>query len=66
MDLHDLEYAAVLLFNMLKQHPELCPHRYEWHWSQKKEDGTYEHHFVCKVCGNEHVRRNRSEKDRHF
>ena len=33
-------------------HPDLCPHKYEWQWSEmhRGSDHTIEH-YRCKWCG---------------
>ena len=33
MDLNQLGFAANLIFELCRQHPELCPHQYEWRGS---------------------------------
>lgn len=53
MDLHDIERAAMLFYQMCREHPEICPHSYEWKFTRtddKKEiiTTTYE----CQLCGN--------------
>lgn len=53
MDIHDIERAAMLFYQMCSEHPELCPHSYEWKFSttdheKKSITVTYE----CQLCGN--------------
>ena len=55
MDIHELEYAAQVVFAMCRNHPEICPHDYHWDWSQTK-DGIEEKHYKCRLCGNEMVK----------
>lgn len=53
MDLRLLEYAAEIVFRMCREHPEICPHHYEWIMTRTLENGEQESHYVCKLCGNE-------------
>lgn len=55
MELGQIEYAAQIIFTMCREHPELCPHDYEWEWSQTKEN-IKEEHYKCRLCGNEIVK----------
>ena len=57
MDVHMLEYAAEILFRMCREHPEICPHDYNWSGSMKStEEGKLENHYTCCLCGREDVR----------
>lgn len=51
MDLNSLELAANVIFELCRQHPELCPHHYEWMSSIKREDKTTIEHYKCRICG---------------
>lgn len=55
MDLSTLERAAYIVFAMCEQHPEICPHDYEWEWSKTNEN-IKEEHYKCKLCGKEFVK----------
>lgn len=50
MNLYQLEYAAQILFKMLENHPEICPHDYEWIGSLTK-DGIKIESYRCQICG---------------
>ena len=50
-----LEKAAHVIFAMCREHPEICPHDYEWYWTQNK-DGKYIEHYKCNLCGSEYER----------
>ena len=56
MDIKQIDLAAELVFQMFKEHPELCPHVYEWFEStakyidNKKIKTTK---YKCKICGYE-------------
>lgn len=61
MDLVQLEFAANLIFDLCRQHPELCPHSYSWTWSRgPDENGYYETMYKCGICGNEEIRMEKS------
>ena len=34
-----MKEATILFFKMIEQHPEICPHRYEWKYSEAPKDG---------------------------
>ena len=55
MNLYMLEKAAHVIFAMCREHPEICPHDYEWYWTQNK-DGKYIEHYKCNLCGSEYER----------
>lgn len=55
MDLDSLELAANVVFEMCRQHPELCPHHYEWKASIQREDGTKLEYYRCRICGDIHT-----------
>ena len=55
MDIHALEYAAQVVFSICREHPEICPHDYEWEWSQTKDD-IEKKHYKCRLCGAEIVK----------
>lgn len=50
MDLRMLEKAAYIIFEMCREHPELCPHDWEWEWTNTR---TGEKHYKCNLCGKE-------------
>lgn len=50
MNLYQLEYVAQILFKMLENHPEICPHDYEWTGSLTK-DGIEIESCRCQICG---------------
>lgn len=54
MDLYMLEKAALIIFAICREHPEICPHDWEWHWtSAPDENGKRVEHYTCKLCGSE-------------
>ena len=53
MELNHLELAAEIVFELCRQHPELCPHHYEWTSSIQRKDGTTLKRYKCQICGNE-------------
>lgn len=50
MDVERLITAANIVFEMCRRHPEICPHIYEWRWSQCKPTETLEY-YQCSICG---------------
>lgn len=54
MDLYKLEKAAMIVFEMCRQHPEICPHDYEWCCTKINEDGKYVEYYRCNLCGSEY------------
>ena len=55
MDIRYVETAAELLFRMLKEHPELCPHVYSWkETSAPDKNGKRTRLFRCNYCGKEY------------
>lgn len=50
MDLRMIEYATNIIFKICMNHPELCPHDYEWEWSKTKGN-IKEEHYQCRLCG---------------
>ena len=57
MDIRHLEFAAEKFFEMCREHPEICPHDYEWHWtSAPDENGKRTEHYNCNLCGKEYTR----------
>ena len=55
MDLQTLEKAARIIFTMCEQHPELCPHDWQWIWtSAPDENGKRVAHYKCSLCGSEY------------
>ena len=54
MDLRILEKAAMVVFEMCRQHPEICPHDYEWYWTNTNKDGKRVEHYKCNLCGSEY------------
>ena len=53
MDLQYIEKAAEIVFRMCREHPEICPHGYNWTCTKTLDDGKREVHFVCELCGDE-------------
>jgi hypothetical protein len=52
MDLRQLEYAAEILFKICREHPEFCPHDYNWEGSTiDKTTGKSVKRFKCGLCG---------------
>ena len=49
----DLDRAAMLIFRLCHNHPELCPHEMEWSHDYTK-DGVKHVCFKCRICGYEH------------
>lgn len=66
MDIRTIEYAADLLFAMLRNNPELCPHDYEYAWSRRIHDSVEEVHYQCKVCGKQTEQINYISSANHF
>lgn len=56
MDLNSLELAANVIFELCRQHPELCPHHYGWMSSIKRGDKTTIEHYKCRICGCENTK----------
>ena len=56
MDLYTLEKAAMIVFEMCRQHPEICPHDYEWYCTRTNEDGEYVEYYRCNLCDSEYQR----------
>lgn len=57
MDLGQIEFAANVIFELCRQHPELCPHQYEWRGSYgPNENGDTVNRYLCRVCGTESIR----------
>ena len=54
MDIQYIEYAAKKFFEMCSQHPEICPHDYNWIGSCSKDDKLIER-YKCGLCGNEYT-----------
>lgn len=54
MDIKQIEYAATMFFRMCKEHPEVCPHDYDWSGSTiDKTNGVEIKRHVCRLCGRE-------------
>ena len=54
MDTNQLETAAKLIFGLCRNHPELCPHDYEWKgYKIDMVDGDEKRKsvYVCRICG---------------
>lgn len=52
MELHEIEYAAQIVFDMCRNHPEICPHHWqliETQLSGTKLISTYR----CHICDTE-------------
>ena len=59
MNLQDLEFAAQVIFRLCAEHPEICPHHYNWTSSSfNKETKMYTHHYICSLCGTERIEEN--------
>ena len=57
MNLQMLEKAAWVIFEICRQHPEICPHDYSWYCtSAPDENGNRVEHYKCNLCGNEYTR----------
>ena len=57
MDLYEIEKASKIIYLLCKNHPELCPHDYNWGWSKTLKDIKQdEEHYICNICGNEQIR----------
>lgn len=65
MELWELERAASIVYEMCRQHPEICPHDWEYHFSRPidAEGKVKEVHYKCCICGIEETRTERSEKN---
>ena len=56
MNIEDIEFAAEIVYAICREHPEICPHSYEWKWIKVKENETREVHYKCRLCGHEYVK----------
>lgn len=57
MNLQMLEQAAMIVFEMCRQHPEICPHNYQWYLTNTdNKDGKRVKHYKCSLCGREYER----------
>ena len=52
MGFYDIEKAIRLFYVMCQNHPEICPHEYEYSWSEKIDDKEHIH-YKCTICGKE-------------
>ncbi len=52
MDISYIEKATMIIFEMCRQHPEICPHDYHWAWTNTAKR---EAHYTCSLCGKEMV-----------
>lgn len=65
MELKQLEYAAEIVFRMCREHPEVCPHDYEWIGSTVDHDsGTIENRYRCKLCNHVYTKLSYGVDDR--
>ena len=46
MDVNDIERAAHIVYQICREHPEICPHDYEWYMS----NGLVSY-YKCTLCG---------------
>ena len=53
MDLHYIEYAANMFFRFCQQHPDLCPHDWNFSWCRNDSDTTKTSGYICGLCGKE-------------
>ncbi len=54
MEVGQLEYAAKLFLEMLKKHPELCPHDWVFRCSYPDTRGSKSgrmYEYRCGICG---------------
>lgn len=52
MDIKQIDKAAEIIFRLCSNHPELCPHDWEWHrTSFNKEKDVMVQEFNCRICG---------------
>jgi hypothetical protein len=51
MDLNSLELAANIVFRMCREHPEICPHDYQFRYSIQHENGSVTKCYRCQICG---------------
>ena len=62
MELYQIEKASTIIYALCRNHPELCPHDYEWHWSKTlKDQKQNEEHYICNICGHEQIRYRKME-----
>lgn len=55
MDIMQIQYVAECFFKMCREHPEICPHDWEWNWTTAlDENGKRVEHYTCRLCGSEH------------
>jgi C4-type Zn-finger protein len=54
MDIHDIERAAMLFYQMCREHPEICPHNYGSTWKTSRIDHEKKIMtmiYECQLCG---------------
>lgn len=51
MNLEDLEKAANLIFDLCKNHPDLCPHDWKVTSITGIDTGKEVRHYKCSICG---------------
>lgn len=56
MDLSMLEKAAMIVFAMCREHPEICPHDYSWYLTDTNKDGKRVEHYRCDLCDSRYER----------
>lgn len=56
MDLSTLEKAAMIVFAICREHPEICPHDYNWYLTNTNKDGKRVEHYKYGLCGSEYER----------
>ena len=62
MDIQSMEIICECVLQMFNEHPEICPHRYEWMMTVSNKDGTWTHQYKCQLCGKVEKITNESEK----
>lgn len=55
MDLYTIEKYILLLHEFFRNHPDLCPHDWDWEWTKNAYTFDEERHYKCSVCGEESV-----------
>lgn len=57
MNIRDIEYAALMFFEMCRAHPGICPHDYHWVGSTKdRNTNLVTERYKCGLCGTEITR----------
>lgn len=50
MEIERMIAATQIVFRMCREHPEICPHDYEWSGTNYKATETLKY-YTCTICG---------------